>query len=154
MTQLPSKFRRPKLGFTLLEVIAVLVLLGVLATLALPRLSGLYSSLDVQEIRDQFIGDLRQARSMAQGCAKTVVNVTTSGNDWSVAPDPDDCGYSISRTNLPDEIAIAIDGPILFQYPEGNLSGSSVTITLSANGDSQHVCVDGSTGAIQRRACN
>ncbi len=127
-------------GFTLMEVVAVLVILGVLATLAIPRISGLQSSMDVQEVRDQLIGDLRQARSMAQACAGTSVEVSSNSNGWSVEPSSS-CGHSISRST-----DVSIDSfEVIFEYPDGNLSGAGGEVALG-------VCVDASTGSISR--CN
>ena len=132
-------------GFTLMEVVAVLVILGVLATLAIPRISGLQTSMDVQEARDQLIGDLRQARSMAQACAGTDVTVENNDNGWTVEPNTD-CGHSISRSNQGVTVS---NLPVTFSYPDGN-PDSGPTISLSAGDNTSQVCIDASTGSISR----
>ncbi len=133
-------------GFTMMEVVAVLVILGVLATLAIPRISGLQSSMDVQEVRDQLIGDLRQARSMAQACAGTEVTVS-NGSGWTVSPDTN-CGHSISH-NIQDVNVGSFT--VSFEYPDGK-PDSGATINLSKGSSSLQICIDADSGAISR--CN
>lgn len=131
-----------------MEIVAVLVILGVLATLAVPRIAGLSSSMDLQDVRDQLIGDLRQSRSMAQACAETEVTVSNSNNSgWTVSPDTD-CGHSITRS---DQDVTVSSFEVTFEYPEGN-PDSGATINLSAGGNTLQVCIDASTGSISR--CN
>lgn len=131
-----------------MEVIAVLVILGVLATLAVPRIAGLSSSMDLQDARDQLVGDLRMARSMAQACAGTEVTVSNSNaSGWTIVPDTD-CGHSITRANT----GVTVDGfAVIFQYPDGNPDAAE-DIELSAGGSSVRVCIAADSGIITR--CN
>jgi MSHA pilin protein MshC len=63
--------RRRRRGFTVVELIAVLVLLGVLSVVAVPRLSGMIA-LRGSGWRDQVQASLRQAATLAQGHRRLV----------------------------------------------------------------------------------
>ena len=52
-------------GFTLIELIAVLTLIGILAMLVAPSLSGQISRIKSETVLDRFAGDLYYARMMA-----------------------------------------------------------------------------------------
>lgn len=72
-------------GFTLVELLAVLVLLGILAAVALPRLD-LVSSMRSAAWRDQVLAALRQAQSLSQGHRRMVcVDVATGSVALSIA---------------------------------------------------------------------
>lgn len=138
-------------GFTLVEMMAVLVVLGVLAALALPRIAGLSGTLEVHKARDQLIADLRRARSTTQACAETKVTVSADNSGWSVQPSTG-CGYSTQHSL--EDINVDMDSPITFTYPKGGLdTHADATIILSTEGDSSRICIHGLTGLISRGAC-
>ncbi|CAN5281905.1 N/A [soil metagenome] len=68
-------------GFTLIEMLTVLVIFGISAAIAAPSLSGFISGNKVDRARDQVIGDLAYSRMLAIRSAATVnvclVNQTT-----------------------------------------------------------------------------
>lgn len=68
-------------GFTLIEMLTVLVIFGISAAIAAPSLSGFISGNKVDRARDQVIGDLAYSRMLAirSGSSVTVclVNQTT-----------------------------------------------------------------------------
>lgn len=74
-----SDRRTPQLGFTLPELVIVLVLLGVLAAVALPKLDG---ALGMRETawRDQVVAALRHARSTAISHRRLVCATVASGH--------------------------------------------------------------------------
>ena len=62
---------RPARGFTMVELIAVMLLVGVLAVVALPRLDGTLG-LRGSAWRDQVLAATLQARSLATGHRRLV----------------------------------------------------------------------------------
>ncbi len=72
-------------GFTLIELVAVLVLVAVLAVTVLPRMEGALA-LRGDAWRDQVVATLRQAQSMAVGHRRLVcVNVASNALSVSIA---------------------------------------------------------------------
>jgi len=59
------KQRRAGLGFTLLELLVVLALLGVITSLALPRLSRLYEGVSIRSERDYLLDQLQGLGQLA-----------------------------------------------------------------------------------------
>lgn len=57
--------RRPAAGFTLLEVLVVLAILGILASFAAPRLNRYVEQVRARSAMDQLRGDLYHARALA-----------------------------------------------------------------------------------------
>ena len=114
-------------GFTLMEVVAVLVILGVLATLAIPRMSSGLSGPNLMETENKLIRDLRMARSHAMSHHIPGDRATVNPNNYDHAQ----------------------GGQISFNYPHGNFQGNDVTITI---GD-RTICVLAETGAVRRSAC-
>jgi MSHA pilin protein MshC len=78
-SQVASRRRWPAdPGFTLVELIAVMMLVGVLAAVALPRLDGALA-LRSAAWRDQLLAGLLQARSLAQGHRRLVCVTLATG---------------------------------------------------------------------------
>ena len=146
-------------GFTILEIIAVLVIAGVLAGLAIPRITGmLYHGLEMEKTRDQLTGDLRRARAMAQSCAETDgVEVVFNNKAWVVQPATNGCGHSIQR-EAEDGVSItAPDSELTFLYPAGNLDHDANgyrEIDILSGGETVHICVRAKTGSIMRGPCD
>lgn len=74
-----SERRRRGAGFTLPELVIVLVLLGVLAAVALPRLQGAIAMHETAW-RDQVVAALRHARATAIGHRRLVCATVASGS--------------------------------------------------------------------------
>lgn len=78
MSARSSEPRRPQRGFTLVELIAVLLLLGVLSAMLLPRLGGAFSLRDAAW-RDQVLAALQHARTLAAGHRRLVCASVATG---------------------------------------------------------------------------
>jgi len=62
---LPSPLRGPRCGFSLIELLTALLLLGVLASLAAPSLSATIDGIRGRAALEQFLTDLTFARMLA-----------------------------------------------------------------------------------------
>lgn len=81
----PAGRRLPARGFTMVELIATVLLLGVLAVVALPRM-GSALALGGSAWRDQVSATLKAARSLAQGHRRLVcASVATGSVSLSIA---------------------------------------------------------------------
>lgn len=74
-------------GFTLLEVVAVLALMALLATVGLPALVRGTGGVDVRLCRDQILRDLRAARAEAVGLMRRTEVVLEDGRYFLVLGD-------------------------------------------------------------------
>ena len=57
--------KRPRLGFTVAELVLVMGIVGILAAIALPKLSGAYSAAASRSAADRFVRDHELGRSVA-----------------------------------------------------------------------------------------
>lgn len=151
-------------GFTLIELVIVLVLLAVIAAIALPRIgSGLLGSApNLENAQDRLIGDLRNARSRAMGCGLAKRVVVEIGDDgWGIDVGEEPCRRP-RENQVGSGISVAVDGDATFsfRYPTADLGdedGDDLDedreITLSSGATSRSVCVRAATGAIERGPC-
>ena len=150
-------------GFTLIELVAVLVLVAVLAVAVLPRMEGALA-LRGDAWRDQVVATLRQAQSMAVGHRRLVcVAVTSNTVSISVAtshpasgcvsavPGPDGSA-SWARDASAPATALSPAGGLFFQ-PSGRVTSDGAgllatpgRITISGRADVQVVA---ETGHVQ-----
>jgi general secretion pathway protein H len=121
----PHAGHRRANGFTLIEMIVVLVILGLMAALVLAR-GPLHSQrLDIEAAARGLAGTLRVARGQAIAEHRPVV-VTVAANAYRVDQAP--------LHAVPTDVILSGDGAIRFA-PDGSSSGG-------------HVAVQGGTGRI------
>ncbi len=150
-------------GFTLIELVAVLVLVAVLAVTVLPRMEGALA-LRGDAWRDQVVATLRQAQTIAVGHRRLVcVTVASSSLSVSIAtsqpasscatalPGPDGDARWARDTNAP-ATALSPSGSLFFQ-PSGRVTSDGAgllatpgRITISGQADVQVVA---ETGHVQ-----
>lgn len=83
-----SRRRRDRSGFTLLELIVVLVIISLMSALIVPRLTGPMSNLELKTAAKKMAASLRYARSQAAAEKRTYVAVFDLDNNRLVILNP------------------------------------------------------------------
>ena len=155
--------RRSQRGFTLVEMIAVTLLVGVLAVVAMPRIDGALV-LRSAGWRDQVKAGLVQARALAQGHRRLVcVTLATGEIRLSVAgANPaSTCATVVPGADGDARWAFDANAYALSQSPAGTLyfqpdgritsdgaGASSVNVTVGLTGETS-LQLTGETGHVQ-----
>jgi MSHA pilin protein MshC len=146
-------------GFTLIEVIAVMTLMVIVAAVAIPKLVNLGT--DVLAENDKFKTFVRHAQARAMN-SSSVWGVSFSSGSYFLFQDGDTNnavsmpGEDASTVNLPSGITISPTGIVSFDSwgrPYTDAAGTSLqngprTITLSGGGSSRSITITPNTGFI------
>ena len=137
-------------GFTLFELLLVLLLMGLLYGLAVPMLGTGSTGLDMKAASRQLAAGLRKARGIAvTERREAVLTLDVDGRTFSLTGDPKT--YSLPRQlelalyTAQSELVREKTGGIRF-FPDGTSTGGRVTV--SAGESKQHVDVDWLTGRV------
>ena len=154
--------RRRAAGFTLLELLVVLVLISLVSALALPRIAGSVPSLQLKTSARKVISILRFARGRtvteqvpfgvrfdpAQRTVQVVTAVDPEREDQTVPP-----SNSLEAFVLPEDVGLCNlaggeTAPVIGFYPTGASTGGEIILTTE--GDRQmRVRVAALTGNIE-----
>ncbi|MDY6972449.1 MAG: prepilin-type N-terminal cleavage/methylation domain-containing protein [Thermodesulfobacteriota bacterium] len=159
-------------GFSLLELLVVMVIIGLMSALAVPKLTGSLSNMDLKNASKKISASLRYARSQAASEKATYTTLfdfdnnrvsISSGRLTPEEPGEEPTGGDEGSTgrakvyDLPDGVMLekAISGEDeidsgLFQvvfFPAGSSSGGEVIIG-NHRGNRYRVSVDFITGAV------
>lgn len=109
------RFRTPYgSGFTLVELLVAIALVGLLTALALPRFAGFFQRYRADTVRDELLASLQLARveAIRRGVAVVVerqtgcANLLNSGNNWS-------CGWQLYADTNGNSSRDAASEPLL-----------------------------------------
>lgn len=129
-------------GFTLLELLVVLAVMGLIAALVVPRFAQGRPGIELERAARGLVADLRAARVQAIASNRAVALVL----------DPERPGYRIGarRHALPEAAALSLDPPVerrIGFYPDGSSDGGRLTLRLGAR--SRTVRVDWLLGRVE-----
>lgn len=159
MTRPPHKTARSRAGFTLVELVLVIVLLGILSAVIAPNLTR--SRVDGRNFFDRTLNSIRFAQKLAIAQHRQPPNyvyVCIGTNSVAVGFAPgcgladrasDPGGGKIYDTNnavsmTPLEFTFDAQGQVAAQH--------EITVTVD-NGDSYKMCVENYTGYVHPDAC-
>jgi MSHA pilin protein MshC len=146
------RFEPRACGFTMLELIAVMIIVGIMAALAIPRFAS-NAAFQTRGFSDQVISTLRYAQSIAVAqdvCVNVAFTSTSltlntysysSSNGCGVTPTPLNLPSGATNVlNAPSNITIStLPTPASFYFdPVGRPVGFSTQQTITVTGDSAY----------------
>ena len=152
--RMQSVIRLPrKGGFTLLELMVVLLLLGLLYGLAMPMLGAGSTGLDIKAASRQLAAGLRKTRGIAVTQRReAVLTLDVEGRTFSLTGDPKIYALpkrlELALFTAQSELVREKTGGIRF-FPDGTSTGGRITV--SAGESKQLVDVDWVTGRVAIR---
>lgn len=133
-------------GFTLIEVIAVLLVMGVMAAMAVGRSSNSSSQADVLGATETVKNHLRFAQSTAMN-SDLSWGINFSGSSYTLRD-----ANNVSGTlpgDIPQGMTFASSvNPVMFDNRWGSPGTTTITVTVSKGGNSQTITITRNTGFI------
>ena len=154
--------QKQQIGFTLVELIIVLVVIGIISAVAIARLSG-GNTFNAIIVRDQIVSMARNAQQHSLGRSSVTMTITPNVGLDTVTLATNDGGGTIDSISVPiDDVTLSGDinttdscdttagvdsitsaAPMTIDFGElGNLNTSGVTGSTGAITSALRVCID------------
>lgn len=147
-----SHRRRPRQGITLVEMAVVLVIMGLLAAMVIPRIGRGIAQRQLDRAADQAVVDLRSASQLA-GRHRRPVRFRLSGVGYEIIDHATPTTVYIKRRlNSASGISassVSLSPTAIVFYPNG-LTSASGTLTIAASGRTRVISVS-SVGHVRRQ---
>ena len=137
--------KRPPAGFTMIELVIVLVLVGILAAYALPRLNTV--ALQVTPVAEQIAAEIRYAQNLAMTRSEAHT-FQVNGNTITIASSAGAVALSNGQGSVTFSGVSVSPASITFSPRFGQPDGGA-SISVDGGGSSVAVLVTGETGYVR-----
>jgi len=141
--------RQDSRGFTLIELIVVLVILGLTIGMVLPRVAASWKRMEDREFLQEFVQTLKRARLRAMNAGEIVAfRIRGSERTYGLTlppATPIPANVDIDAVDL--EIDPETKDALILFFPDGSMSGSDLGITFN-QARSFHVAINPLFGTI------
>jgi prepilin-type N-terminal cleavage/methylation domain-containing protein len=158
---LPARMHTPALsaprgrgGYSLAEVLIVLVIMGIAVAMAVPRIQGVVKVSSVQGALNRVATDLNYARIRAiRSGARATVTISSDGKSYVVAVDPGAASTETRTVSLkadyPDLVLSPVSGVVTFDSRGMLATGGTNVVRATRQGRTDSLTVSG-IGMIYR----
>jgi len=138
------KYLRNTKGFTLIEMISVILIVGILGAVAVPMFST--ATIDISMAGNTIQGDIQYTQELAMTRNQNVSIILNTGTTYDVPTDPGGV-YPQETRKFPSGISITTGGTIEFNG-FGEKVGGTQAIILSSGEGTVTITVEQITGRV------